>query len=150
MLKCFLENTIWYRLPKELGALLRLIILGFLNKEIQPVHSKGDQSWVFLGRTDAEAEAPILWPPEAESWLIGKDLMLGKIECGRRRGQQRMRWLDGITDTMDVGLWTLGVGDGQGGLACCVVHGVSKSQTRLNGWTELNSTQQYSWSVICS
>ena len=150
MLKCFLENTIWYRLPKELGALLRLIILGFLNKEIQPVHSKGDQSWVFLGRTDAEAEAPILWPPEAESWLIGKDLRLGKIECGRRRGQQRMRWLDGITDTMDVGLWTLGVGDGQGGLACCVVHGVSKSQTRLNGWTELNSTQQYSWSVICS
>ena len=150
MLKCFLENTIWYRLPKELGALLRLIILGFLNKEIQPVHSKGDQSWVFLGRTDAEAEAPIHWPPEAESWLIGKDLMLGKIECGRRRGQQRMRWLDGITDTMDVGLWTLGVGDGQGGLACCVVHGVSKSQTRLNGWTELNSTQQYSWSVICS
>ena len=150
MLKCFLENTIWYRLPKELGALLRLIILGFLNKEIQPVHSKGDQSWVFLGRTDAEAEAPILWPPEAESWLVGKDLMLGKIECGRRKGQQRMRWLDGITDTMDVGLWTLGVGDGQGGLACCVVHGVSKSQTRLNGWTELNSTQQYSWSVICS
>ena len=59
--------------------------------------------------------------------------MLGKIECGRRKGQQRMRWLDGITDTMDVGLWTLGVGDGQGGLACCVVHGVSKSQTRLNG-----------------
>ena len=150
MLKCCLENIIWYRLPKELGALLRLIILGFLNKEIQPVHSKGDQSWVFLGRTDAEAEAPILWPPEAESWLIGKDLMLGKIECGRRKGQQRMRWLDGITDTMDVGLWTLGVGDGQGGLACCVVHGVSKSQTRLNGWTELNWTQQYSWSVICS
>ena len=139
MLKCCLEKLIWYRLPKELGTLLRLIILGFLNKEIQPVHPKGDQSWVFLGRTDAEAEAPILWPPEAESWLIGKDLIL-KTECGRRRGQQRMRWLDGITDTMDMGLWTLGVGDGQGGLACCVVHGVSKSQTRLSGWTELNST----------
>ena len=60
-------------------------------KEIQPVHPKGDQSWVFIGRTDVEAETPILWPPDA------KTLMLGKIEGRRRRGQQRMRWLDGIT-----------------------------------------------------
>ena len=70
-------------------------------KEIQPVHPKGNQSWMFIGRTDAEAETPILWPPDAKKWLIGKDLMLAKIE-GRRRGWQRTRWLDGITDSMDM------------------------------------------------
>ena len=64
-------------------------------KEIQPVHPKGDQSWVFIGRTDAEAETPILWLPHARADSFEKTLMLGKIE-GRRRGQQRMRWLDGI------------------------------------------------------
>ena len=71
-------------------------------KEIQPVHPKGDQSWVFIGRTDVEAETPILWPPDADSFE--KTLMLGKIEGRRRRGCQRMRWLDGITDSMDMGL----------------------------------------------
>ena len=68
-------------------------------KEIQPVHPKGDQSWVFTGRTDAEAETPILWPPHVDS--LEKTLMLGKIEGGRRRGQQRLRWLDGITLMLD-------------------------------------------------
>ena len=71
-------------------------------KEIQPVHPKGDQSWVFIGRTDVEAETPILWPPDAKSWPSEKTLMLGKIEGRRRRGRQRMRWLDGITDSMDM------------------------------------------------
>ena len=66
-------------------------------KEIQPVHPKGNQSWIFIGRTDAEAETPILWPPDAENWLE-KTVMVGKIEAGRRRGRQRMRWLDGITN----------------------------------------------------
>ena len=74
------------------------------SKEIQPVHPKGDQSWVLIGKTDDEAEAPILWPPDAKSWLIREDPVLGKIEGRRRRGWQRMRWLDGITDTMDMGL----------------------------------------------
>ena len=60
-------------------------------KEIQPVHPKGNQSWIFIWRTDAEAEATILWPPDAKNWLIGKDLAAGKIEGGRRSGQQRMR-----------------------------------------------------------
>ena len=73
-------------------------------KEIQPVHPKGNQSWIFIGRTDIEAETPILWPPDGKSWLRKKTLMLGKIEGGRRRGWQRMRWLDGITNSTNVSL----------------------------------------------
>ena len=76
-------------------------------KEIQPVHPKGDQSWVFTERTDAEAETPILWPPHAMSWLIGKTLILGGIGGRRRRGWQRMRWLDGITNWMAMSLGKL-------------------------------------------
>ena len=69
-------------------------------KEIQPVHSKGYQSWVFIGKTDIEAETPVLWPPDAKTDSFEKTLMLGKIEGRRRRGTQRMRWLDGITDSI--------------------------------------------------
>ena len=68
-------------------------------KEIQPVHPKGDQSWIFIGRTEAEAEAPILWPLDAKNWLTGKDLDAGKDWSQEEKGQQRMRWLDGITDS---------------------------------------------------
>ena len=75
-------------------------------KEIQPVHPKGDQSWVFIGRTDAKAETPILWPPDVKCWFIEKTLMLGKIEGRRRRGRQKMRWLDGITYSM-TWLWII-------------------------------------------
>ena len=71
-------------------------------KEVQPVHPKGDQFWIFTGRTDAEAETPILWPSDVKNWLLEKTLMLGKIEGGRRRGRQRMRWLDGITNSVDM------------------------------------------------
>ena len=75
------------------------------STEIQPVHPRGNQSWIFIGRTDVEAETPILWPSDAKNWLIWKDTpMLGKIEGGRRRGWQRMRWLDGITDSIDMSL----------------------------------------------
>ena len=68
-------------------------------KEIQPVHSKGDQYWVFIGRTDAEAETPMLWSPLQRVDSLEKTLMLGGIGGSRRRGRQRMRWLDGITGT---------------------------------------------------
>ena len=107
-------------------------------KEIQPVHSEGDQPWDFFGRKDAKAETPVLWPPHAKSWLIGKD-----SEAGRDWGQEEKgttkdemagwhHWLDGCESG-----WTLGVGDGQGGLACCNSWGREESDTteQLN-WTD--------------
>ena len=99
-------------------------------KEIQPVHPKGDQSWVFIGRTDAKAETPILWPPHAKSLLIGKDPDAGWDWSGSwRRGRQRMRSLDGITDSMHISLGELQelVTDRETWRAA--IHGVTKSWT---------------------
>ena len=89
-------------------------------KEIQPVHSKGDKSWVFIGRTDVEAETPILWPPDVKSWLIGKDLDAQKDLRQEEKGmtEDEMVGWHHLLDGHGFG-WTLGVGDGQGGLACC-------------------------------
>ena len=111
-------------------------------KEIQPVHPKGDQSWVFIGRTDAKAETPILWLPHVKSWLIGKSPDAGKDWGQEEKGTTEdemagwLHWLDGHESE-----WTPEIGDGQGGLACCNSWGCKESDTteQLN-WTELNWT----------
>ena len=120
-------------------------------EEIQPVHPKGDQSWVFIGRTDVEAKPPILWPPDVKSWLIEKD-----SDAGKDWGQEET----GMTEDKMVGWhhwlnghgfgWTPGVGDGQGGLACCGSWGHKESDTSewLN-WAELKPLQMGTVTVCC-
>ena len=114
---------------------------------IQPVRLKRDQSWVFTGTTDVEAETPILWPPDANSWLFEKTLMLGQIEDRRRRGRRRIRWLDGITDTMDMGLGELWESVMDREARCAEVHGAAKSRPWLSDWTELNLSVLQSISI---
>ena len=121
----------------ELRCWRRLLKSPLDCKEIQPVHSERDQPWDFFGRNDAKAETPVLWPPHAKSWLIGKD-----SDAGRDWGQEEKgtiedemagwhHWLDGRESE-----WTPGVGDGPGGLACCDSWG--RNQTQMSKWTELN------------
>ena len=127
--------------PKSLWfwtVVLKKILESPLDwKEIKSVNPKRNHSWIFIGRTDAEAETPILWSPEVKNWLIGKDSNAGKDWSRRRRGRQRMRWLDSITDSMHMTLnkfWEI-VEDT--GAWCAVVHGVAKS------WTWVSTERQH-------
>ena len=115
-----------------IAVLEKTLVSPLDSKEIKPVISKGNQPWIFIGRTGAKTESP--WPPDGMSWLIRKDLMLGKLQ-GKRRGQQRIIWLNSISDSMDMNLsklWEI-VKDREAWHA--EVHGVTKSQTRLSNWT---------------
>ena len=103
-----------------------------LNCKIKPVDSKGNQPWIFIGRTVAVAEAPILWPPDVKSWLIGKVPDAGKNWKQKRRRWQRMRWLDSITNSMNMNLSKLQQIVEDRGAWHAAVHGVSKSQTQFS------------------
>ena len=124
-------------------------------KEIQPVHSEGDQPWVFIGRTDAKAETPIFWAPHAKNWLVGKDPDTGKDWRQKQKGMtedELVEWhhrLDGHEFE-----WSTGVGDGQGSLACCSQL-VTKCWPRLRDWTNwLNwrefTVLRFTWVNVCS
>ena len=106
-----------------------------LDYKIKLVNPNGNQPWIFIGRSDAEAEAPAFWPPDSKSRLIGKDTDAGKDWSKRRRGQQRVRWLDSITNSMDINLSELWEIVEDRGVWHAVVHEVTSSWTRLSNWT---------------
>ena len=106
--------------------------------ETQPVHPKENQSWIFIGRTDTEAETPILWLPDMKNWLLGKDPDAGQDWKQEEKGMHRMRWLDGVTEELEHEFEeALGVGDGQRNLVCCILCSHKESDmTEWLNWTE--------------
>ena len=117
-------------------------------KEIQLVHSKGNQCWIFIGRTDAEAETLAFWPPDVKNWLVGKDPDAGKDWRQEERGQQRTRWLNGITDSMDMSLSKFQEMVKDREALHATVHGIAKNWTRLSDRATTTISLKLQWCSI--